>query len=93
MFTPVFGGALTQKLMGDGYHPEIKPDNGFSGILFIYSVYPNTLGNDYNVVIRMLQNDEKSWFVKRAGGTKIVLIDAIRNTILYLKTRLGKWGE
>lgn len=79
------GEALTNRVMGEGFHPVLNHSNEFYGL-------------DTVILFRLLDRPE-SWWVRQAGGRDILLSKSLKDTIYWLGENLGedenewRWGR
>jgi penicillin amidase len=76
IFEKVFGENLTVRIMGQGYDKHIKPDSSWTT-------------NDFNIILRMLQNPQKSYFLDQVGGKDLILKTTLESSLEYLKKTCG----
>lgn len=79
------GPALTDSVIGKGFHPLLKTTNEFHG-------------HDTVAILRMLDNPE-SWWIQNAGGREAVLQESLARATQWLRKTLGRqvnhwhWGR
>jgi len=82
---PALGDDLTNKVMGEGFHPLLYSSNEF-------------FGHDTVMMLRLLNNPD-SWWVQNAGGLPDVLQRSIKQAVNWLEEELGsdmsnwQWGK
>lgn len=85
LLEPVLGKDFTNHVLGIAFNPILLTDHEY-------------FGYDTVSLIRMLDN-EKSWWIEKAGGKEALLTKSLVETIDYLNNRLGldmdqwKWGS
>jgi penicillin amidase len=77
---------LTTLFMGEAFHPLLYSTHDF-------------YGHDTVVLLRLLKDPEKSWWIKQAGGRDILLIESLLDASRFLRKKLGnnmgnwQWGK
>ncbi len=85
LFGPVLGPELTQRWLGQAFHPILKPTNEF-------------YGHDTVVLLRLLR-DPDSWWIGQAGGRDALLRRCLVEAVTSLRSELGpdptgwQWGR
>ncbi len=76
IFEEKLGEKLTNKIMGDGYHPILLAANEFQG-------------HDIDIILNLLENPENPW-IGGAEKKEELLINSIYKASEWLKKKLGK---
>ncbi len=85
LLEPGLGEDLATRLMGAGFHPVL---------LNAHELY----GHDTTLLLRLLDQPD-SWWLQQAGGKQALLEKSLKESVLFLKARLGPdpngwtWGQ